>query len=130
MDNRQLKNYKKYTLILLLVTVAALLVCAAAFSIKQAARAAGRTPEAVVTEHYTSKQAASQEKAAEVPQEMDYVVSIKDGKISVFRQGADEPVLKTDIEAYLLPDGDIELLRAGIPAKTLAEARAILEDYE
>lgn len=146
MNDRQLKNYKKYTLILLLVTVAACIVCAAAFSIKQAALAAGRAPadaepapEGVVTEHYTPKQAASQETPAPGaataspaptgPPE-SYVVSIRDGKIGVFPAGGGEPVLLSGVQAYLLPEGDVELLRQGIPARTLAEARAILEDYE
>ena len=61
MDERQLKNYKRYTLVLLLVTTGALVVCAAAFSFKRAAQGQNVKPQAVVTEHYTPKQAASQE---------------------------------------------------------------------
>ncbi len=139
MDDRQPKNYKKYTLILLLVTVGALIVCAAAFGIKQAARATGAKPEAVVTDHYTPKQAASQETPAPektqpspVPKQSaeGYVVTVRDGKVGVFKPGETTPVLMSEIQAYLLPPGDIELLRQGIPAKTLSEARSILEDYE
>ncbi len=139
MNDRQLRNYKKYTLILLLVTAGALIVCAAAFSIKQAALAANAKSEDVVTEHYTPKQAASQETPAPqkatpspAPQEAanSYVVTVYDGKIGVFRTGRETPVLISEVEAYLLPQGDIELLQKGIPAATLSEARAILEDYE
>jgi len=139
MNDRQLRNYKKYTLILLLVTAGALIVCAAAFSIKQAALAANAKSGDVVTEHYTPKQAASQEtpapqKATPVPSSQeapaDYVVKVYDGKIGVFKTGSEAPVLVSEVEAYLLPEGDIELLQKGIPAATFSEARAILEDYE
>lgn len=138
MNDRQLKNYKKYTLVLLLVTVGALIVCAAAFSFKRAAKAAPAPAETVVTEHYTPKQAASQETPA--PQKATprpspqaapaYTVSLQDGKIAIYEKGTSAPVLISDIQAYLLPQGDLELLRSGIPAASLAEARAILEDYE
>ncbi len=139
MNDRQLRNYKKYTLILLLVTAGALIVCAAAFSIKQAALAANAKSEDMVTEHYTPKQAASQEtpapqKATPSPAPPEaaksYVVTVYDGKIGVFKTGSETPVLISEVEAYLLPQGDIELLQKGIPAATLSEARAILEDYE
>lgn len=139
MNDRQLRNYKKYTLILLLVTAGALIVCAAAFSIKQAALAAHAKSQDMVTEHYTPKQAASQETPAPqkatptpAPQEAPsgYVVKVYDGKIGVFKAGGEAPVLVSEVEAYLLPQGDIELLQKGIPAASLSEARSILEDYE
>ena len=38
--------------------------------------------------------------------------------------------LTADVEVYLLPQEDIALLRAGLEADTLAEVKAILEDYQ
>ena len=139
MNDRQLRNYKKYTLVLLLVTVGALIVCAAAFSFKRAAQAASVGPEPVVTDHYTPKQAASQEtpapgKASPSPSPQEepagYVVALRNGKICAYKQGQAGPVLISSAEPAHLPPGDLELLQAGIPAGSLAEARAILEDYE
>ena len=139
MKDRQPINYKKCTLVLLLVAVGALLVCAASFGIKQAALAASPKPQAVVTDHYTPKQAASQEtpapqKASSAPPLSSagerYVVALRDGEIGVYPVEGGPPVLTSPIQAYLLPQGDLELLRKGIPAESLAEARAVLEDYE
>ena len=48
----------------------------------------------------------------------------------MFRQGETEPFLTADVEVYLLPQEDIALLRAGLEADTLAEVKAILEDYQ
>ena len=96
MDERQLKNYKRYTLVLLLVTTGALVVCAAAFSFKRAAQGQNVKPQAVVTEHYTPKQAASQEtpapeKAAAAeeaaPRIQEYHVGIYKGRVGVFQAG-------------------------------------------
>ena len=139
MDERQLKNYKRYTLVLLLVTTGALVVCAAAFSFKRAAQGPNVKPQAVVTEHYTPKQAASQETpapekatAAEeaAPRIQEYHVGIYKGRVGVFQAGKGTPVLLSETLAHRLPQGDIDLLQKGIPADSLAEARAILEDYE
>ena len=139
MDERQLKNYKRYTLVLLLVTTGALVVCAAAFSFKRAAQGQNVKPQAVVTEHYTPKQAASQEtpapeKAAAAeettPRIKEYHVGIYKGRVGVFQAGKGTPVLLSETLAHRLPQGDIDLLQKGIPADSLAEARAILEDYE
>ena len=142
MKDRQPINYKKYTLLLLLTAVGALIVCAAALGIKQAALAAKPEPQAVVTPHYTPKQAASQETPAPrspsvspSPQPAGesgagYVVALRDGAIGVYPAAGGPPVLTSDAQAYLLPQGDLDLLKKGIPAESLSEARAILEDYE
>lgn len=146
MDEKRMQNYKKYTLALLFVTVAALIVCAAAFSFKRSGPAGAAMPQAVATEHYTPNQAASQESSASqaaaqavqrsapalqpsAPAE-SYLVSIYNGKISVFQSGRADPILVCEGEAYLLPQEDIDLLRKGIPASTMAEVRSILEDYD
>lgn len=138
MNERQLKNYKKYTLVLLLITTGALVVCAAAFSFKRAAQAQSANTRAVTTGYYTPKQAASQETPApqsaqpanEPATSPEFLVTIHNGKIGVFKSGESTPILLSDTEVYLLPQGDIDLLRKGIPAATLAEARSLLEDYE
>ncbi len=39
-------------------------------------------------------------------------------------------VFSVTVEVYLLPQEDIALLRAGLEADTLAEVKAILEDYQ
>lgn len=139
MNDRQLKNYKKYTLALLLVTAGALIVCAAAFSFKRAVQAAHANPVPMLTDHYTPKQAASQETPAPTPPSPSpapgeaaraYVVAVHEGKIGVFQGDAPLPVLVSEVRVDQLPPGDLELLEKGIPAGSLAEARAILEDYE
>ena len=82
--------------------------------------------------YYTPKASASQGSAAQPAGDEDgpYRVAVYDGKIGVFRQGETEPFLTADVEVYLLPQEDIALLRAGLEADTLAEVKAILEDYQ
>ncbi|CDD30289.1 uncharacterized protein BN815_01523 [Firmicutes bacterium CAG:94] len=82
--------------------------------------------------YYTPKASASQGSAAQPAGDGDgpYRVAVYDGKIGVFRQGEAEPFLTADVEVYLLPQEDIALLRAGLEADTLAEVKAILEDYQ
>ncbi len=132
MDEKRMQNYKKYTFVLLLVTAAALIVCTAAISFKRIAPARAEKPQATVPDYYTPKQAASQGSAA--PQAAapadNYRVAIYNGKIAVFKAGESEPQLITETEAYLLPQEDIDLLRKGIPASTMAQVRAILEDFD
>ena len=134
MDEKQLKIYKKYTIILLLATAAALVVCAAALSFKRAVKnspqPSGMAPQAVITDHYTPKQAASQETPAPTAAPAGYTVTLHGGYVAILRVGDPTPVLLSETQAYLLPQEDIELLRKGIPASTLAQAKALLEDYD
>lgn len=145
--DRKLARYKRYTFFLLLVTAFSLVVCAAAFSFKRDAAAAQPT----VTNHYTPNRAASQEtpglagppasSTADMPanaqgaapspspQEERYTVSVYNGKIGVFRGNEPIPFLTAETEVYLLPQEDILLLRRGIPASSMSQVRAILEDY-
>lgn len=121
------------TMVLIGVTVAALLVAVVALSLKgrEAVPAQGSPAESVMS-YYTPKGSASQGSAAQPAGDGDgpYRVAVYDGKIGVFRQGEAEPFLTADVEVYLLPQEDIALLRAGLEADTLAEVKAILEDYQ
>ena len=113
--------------------VAALLVAVVALSLKgrEAVPAQGSPAESGMS-YYTPKASASQGSAAQPAGDEDgpYRVAVYDGKIGVFRQGETEPFLTADVEVYLLPQEDIALLRAGLEADTLAEVKAILEDYQ
>ena len=120
-------------MVLIGVTVAALLVAVVALSLKgrEAVPALGSPAESGMS-YYTPKASASQGSAAQPAGDEDgpYRVAVYDGKIGVFRQGEAEPFLTADVEVYLLPQEDIALLRAGLEADTLAEVKAILEDYQ
>ena len=98
---------------------------------KEAVPAQGSPAESGMS-YYTPKASASQGSAAQPAGDEDgpYRVAVYDGKIGVFRQGEAEPFLTADVEVYLLPQEDIALLRAGLEADTLAEVKAILEDYQ
>lgn len=158
MENNAPKNYKKYTLALLIVTVAALVVCAASFALKRdAAMAVQGNPEQAYTSYYSPKPSASQEngnggnssqqsvaeqseKAARSEESAasksgagakeSYLITVYDGKIGVFRNGEPEPFLTADIDVYLLPGEDLKILRKGIRAESFSEVKGILEDYE
>jgi hypothetical protein len=133
------KQYKTFTLWLLILTAAALVLTAAMLSLKRTASAARSTPAYAPEEpgmaYYTPNPALSQEnpKAGENTGSAEeggpYVVGLYQGKLGVFPQGGAEPVLTADVPVYLLPEEDLTLLKKGIPAQTLSEARKILEDY-
>lgn len=129
-----MKKYKTYTLALLIVTAAALVVTAAMLSLKREALAVQGTPiggpDSSGTAYYTPNPPASQGNSAESGPEEGYFITIYKGKIGAFRAGESQPVLTAPAEVYLLPREDLELLRRGIWAKNLKEARSILEDYE
>lgn len=126
------KKYKTYTLALLIVTAAALVVTAAMLSLKRDAAAVQaspvRAPADSDTVYYTPNPAVSQDNAE--TEESGYYITIYKGRIGAFRPGEAEPVLTADTEVYLLPREDLELLRRGIWAGSLSEARSILEDYD
>lgn len=58
-----------------------------------------------------------------------YIVTIRDGRVSVLDEEKDEVVISLDAPANILPEDDIRLLEKGIIAEGLSEARRILEDY-
>lgn len=158
MENNAPKNYKKYTLALLIVTVAALVVCAASFALKRdASMAVQGNPEQTYTSYYSPKPSASQENGnggnssqqsvaeqsekAALSEESaaskngsgakgSYLITVYDGKIGVYRNGEPEPFLTADIDVYLLPGEDLKILRKGIRAESFSEVKGILEDYE
>lgn len=128
------KQYKTFTLWLLILTVAALVLTAAMLSLKRTASAARSAPVNAPEEpgiaYYTPNPASSQENpAAGENTGGPYVVRLYQGKLGVFQQGRAAPVLTGDVSVYLLPEEDVELLKKGIPAQTLSEARKIMEDY-
>ncbi len=150
MTGRSSQSYKKYTLILLIVTIAALVICAAAFSLKRKSTLAVQgTPEQTYSSHYIPKASASQESGGKaLPSQViptlprpspsptpsvrqeSYWVTLKNGKIGIYQKGKEEPLLTAEIDASQLPKEDLSLLEQGIPAKSFSEARSILEDYE
>lgn len=151
MENGAFRNYKKYTLALLIITVAALIVCAASFALKRDAIAAQGSPEQTYTSYYSPKPTASQENgngrnpsqkeagsssALKSPsprpnaEQEGYLITVYKGKIGVLRDGGGSPVITADIEVSQLPEEDRKILEKGIPAGSLSEAKRILEDYE
>ena len=133
MDDKKPKDYKKPTLLLIAVTVAALLttMISLSFGGRDAVPATG-SPAQKDMSYYTPKESASQESPAssQAPEDGPYRVAGYEGKIGVFQNGESEPFLTADVEVYLLPKEDIALLRQGILAEDLAQVRSILEDYQ
>lgn len=124
MRNRSPDKLRPATLALLVTAGAALLIGAAAFGTKSALL---RTRSASVQQYevyYSPNPSASQE----IPPS-SYRVTVYQGKIGVFAAGENDPFLTADVPVYLLPEEDQRLLREGISAQSLAEVRAILEDY-
>ena len=130
------KKYKTYTLALLLITIAALIVTAAMLSLKREAKAVQASPAGGPadsgTAYYTPNPAVSQDSRGTGAGEegAGYYITIYKGRVGAFRVGEAEPVLTADTEVYLLPQEDLELLRRGLWVQTLNEARALLEDYD
>lgn len=133
--NSKTKAYKRYTLFLLLTTVAALVVCAAAFALKRDAVAAQGSPEKKSAVYYTPKPASSQETPRPQPSpqasvDERYTVTVYNGRIGVFREGEATPFLTSSTDLYLLPQEDVDILKRGIRADSFTEVKRILEDYE
>ena len=140
MDERAFKKHKIYTLLLLIVAMVALVVGIAAHSLKREAVATQGNAETQNTakraddlEYYTPNSAPSQENSkpqegAETPSQ--YLITIYDGRIGVFRSGESRPFFVSDVRAYLLPEEDIDILLRGIKVNSYAQARSVLEDYE
>ena len=133
MDDQKPKDYKKPTILAVIITAAALLVSLLSLSLKGiAAVPVQGIPAQNDTTYYTPKPDASQGSTPSPVPESDgpYRVGIYQGKIGVFEAGETEPLLTADVEVYLLPEEDIALLRQGIRAENLAEVKSILEDYQ
>lgn len=130
------RKYKTYTLILLIVTVMALITTAIALTFRQKAQAARdlpvNAPENPNIAYYTPNPPASQENTETDSSDLEsgYLVTIYKGGIGVFQEGRTLPVLTSHAEVYLLPEEDIKLLRKGIWARDLSQAKQILEDYD
>lgn len=133
-------DYKKRTLLTLVITATALLVCAAAFFLKQKPSLAVQgSLEESYTSYYSPKPAASQEiretPAPSLPapspsaEPEKYLITIYSGKIGVFREGEASPMLITETDVYLLPKEDIDILRQGIRVTGFSAVKSVLEDY-
>ncbi|MDE6004235.1 MAG: hypothetical protein K2G88_02495 [Oscillospiraceae bacterium] len=59
-----------------------------------------------------------------------FILKTYQGKIALFRENSEKPYQILDIEIYLLPDADRELLEQGIFAESEEELKKILEDWE
>lgn len=136
MNGNRPKNYKKQTLILSIVTMTALVVSAASFSLKQnAAVAVQGDPTKNASSYYTLNSFSSQESqnsqvSSAAPESEHYLITVCDGKIGVYKNGASYPFLTADVDVYLLPEEDLRLLRKGIVTGSFMEVKSILEDYE
>lgn len=142
MDKHSDIVYKKYTLALLIVAVAAMVVCAAALSLKRDAAvqvSAKQNP----TGYYSPIAHASQEnEGAENADKTNnltsshslgtdnYTVTVYNGKIGVFKNNEKKPFLTADVNVYLLPQEDIDILKKGLHANNFSQVKSILEDYE
>ena len=117
LDDKKPKDYKKPTMLAVILTVAALAVTVASLTLtqKDAVPTQGSVAQNGMS-YYTPKASASQGSAAQPAGDEDgpYRVAVYDGKIGVFRQGEAEPFLTADVEVYLLPQEDIALLRQRI----------------
>lgn len=149
------KPYKKWTLLVLIITVAALVVCAANLNLKRSIETAGAAPLASrptesYNDNYSSNETISQEnetsvgkaptasktgsetasRAKETP--AFYLVTVYEGKIGVFENGnkSRPPFLTADVNVYLLPEEDLKLLKKGITAESFSAVKGILEDYQ
>ena len=133
MDDKKPKDYKKPTMLAVILTVAALVVTVASLTLTQedAVPTQGSVAQNGMS-YYTPKPDASQGSTPSPVPDSDgpYRVGIYQGKIGVFEAGETEPLLTADVEVYLLPEEDIALLRQGIRAENLAEVKSILEDYQ
>lgn len=138
------RKYQRYTAALLAVAAAALIVCAVSLSLKRRTSLAVQgAPEQSYTSYYSSKPAPSQEmpemglsstedsqKAGSSQREEEYLITVHNGKIGVFREGEASPFLTADVDVYLLPKADMDILRRGIRVSSFSAVRSVLEDYE
>lgn len=137
MNGSNFKNSKKTILVLSITAVTALVITAASLSLKRETQAA--LPESTQQNSinsiidYTPKPSSSQETreagAPAEPQRDHYLITVYEGKIGVFKNNDPSPILTSEVQVSLLPKADIDLLRSGITAKSLSEAKSILEDY-
>lgn len=126
-----LRNYKRLTMLLLIVTVLALTLTGVTQALGRKAKSepAAAKPQNAVNAYYTPKPASSQESSGDT-EGKGLLVTVYRGGLGVFEPGKTLPVLTKKVEVYLLPEEDVELLKKGIPVKNLSEAKAVLEDYD
>ena len=152
LERKTSRAYKRYTLLLLLVTITALVICTAVLALKRdAVPAVQGNPRQTLISYYSPNPDASQEtgqagsvsristtpvpaatpRPSPVPAKTNaYRVTLWEGMIGVFEDGKSSPILTAEIDTALLPEEDLSILREGIEVASLSEARAILEDYE
>ncbi len=59
----------------------------------------------------------------------NYIISDYGGKVAVFEEDKQTPVVVYEIYTHLLPENDIELLRKGIKVSSLNQLQSRLEDF-
>ncbi len=59
----------------------------------------------------------------------NYIISDYGGKVAVFEENNQSPVVVYEIYTHLLPENDIELLRKGIKVSSLSQLQSRLEDF-
>lgn len=73
---------------------------------------------------------ATPEPEESLPPADTYRVTIFQEKITVFKNGGDEPFMTLDLPISLLPEEERNLLEEGIELESTTAMRAFLEDYE
>ncbi len=142
MDKKTNGIFKKSMPVLFSITAAALIVCAAALGLKRDASVAAQAGlKESYTSYYSPKPSPSQEmpeSAAALPSSRpssgekaeEYLITVYNGKIGVFRGGETAPFLIADTDVYLLPERDVSILRQGIRVDSFPAVKSVLEDYE
>lgn len=126
-------KYRKINLMLMIFTMVALVVSAASFSLKKeiAVATQGEPVKSIINDynliHNSSQEMPSSSYSVS---EESYLITVYDGKIGVFLNGDTKPFLTADVEVYLLPQEDQEILRKGIRAQSITAVKGVLEDYE
>ena len=76
----------------------------------------------------SAAQTPSESVSAEISTE-GYVIKESGGRVAVFKQGEEKPLMITETYLNNLPKTDAEKLKKGVPAEDKKQLRKLLEDY-
>lgn len=60
---------------------------------------------------------------------VQYLLKDHGGRLALYRQGESEPLEVYEVYTHLLPEQDVESLRAGIPLQSEEQLDRLLEDF-
>lgn len=69
-------------------------------------------------------------KPSATPKADNYLVTVYEGKIAVFKNDETKPMQTLDLPLSMLPEEDRRILEAGIHADGIGALKRILEDYQ